>query len=83
MAFGVVDGIAAGLTGPDADLGYGGAGGQGPVVVGRHVGDRDDLQLGYFTEFAGLRKPGSAEPIMITPPLSSSSSPCLRVPSLR
>jgi hypothetical protein len=37
--------LGAGLTGPDADLGHGGAGGQGSIAVGRHVGDRHDRTI--------------------------------------
>ena len=83
MALGVVHCVAACAIGPDPDLGHVRARGLCTIPVGWQVRDRDALQLGDLTEFGGSAKLVPGEPSMMTPPLSSSSSPCLTVPSLR
>ena len=83
VAFGVVDGVCACLAGSDADLGNVRAGGLRAIPVGWHVGNRNALHLGHLAKFAGSPESGPGEPSMMTPPPSSSSSPCLTVPSLR
>jgi len=58
VAFRVVDGVGAGLAGPDADLGYGRAGSLRAMAVGGHVGHRNALHLSYLTELAGSAESG-------------------------